>query len=295
MKVIHDDEKITENSVIALGSFDGLHIAHISIIKNIVNYARENGLKSVVMLFEGNFKNVKQITDNASKIKILDKINPDYVYIRKFDKEFMELTPRQFVEYLIGNLSVKAICVGYDYTFGYKAQGTVDVLCRLGDEYGLKVIITEKQTYDNHVISSTYIRELIENGKVDKAQRMLGRYFFIEGDVEQGYQNGTKMAVPTANIGYSENNVLPKCGVYAGYTVIDGIRYKSVVNVGDNPTFNGDTITVESHILGFDGDLYGKRLTVEFVQYLREEMTFDGIDELRYQIKNDIEKAKAIL
>ncbi len=291
MKIIRADENYkTGGSVIALGNFDGLHTAHMKIIRNAVNYSQVNGLKSGVMLFEGGLKD-RLITSDICKQELLGKESLDFLYICEFTEEFKKLSPRIFVELLVEKFNIKAVCVGYDYTFGYKAEGNAETLKALGQEYGFEVLVTEQMCFEGHIISSTYIRELIENGEIKKANMLLGRRFCIEGKVLSGFQNGRKMAIPTANVEYDINAVSPKNGVYAALTVVEEKAYKSVVNIGDNPTFNADKITVESHILDFDGDLYGKTIKVELLEYLRPDKKFESIDELKKQIEQDIKTA----
>ena len=295
MKIIRADENyINSGSVIALGNFDGLHTAHIKIIRSAADYAEDKGFKSGIMLFEGGLKN-KFITSDSYKKELLQDEKLDFLYICEFTDEFKKLSPRAFVELLVNKFNIKAVCVGYDYTFGHKAEGNTDTLKALGLDYGFEVLITEQMCFEGHIISSTYIRELIEAGEVKKANQLLGRRFCIQGKVLSGFQNGRKMAVPTANIEYDVNAVSPRNGVYAALTVVDGVAYKSVVNIGNNPTFNAERITVESHILDFNGDLYGKTIKAELLEYLRPDKKFDSVDELKKQIEQDIETAKGII
>lgn len=294
MKVIHAGEKVSydEGTVVALGDFDGLHIAHMAIIRNGIEYAVKNHLKSGVLLFEENTKGAKLITPNEAKLELLERERLDFVYMRKFTKEFMQLTPRTFVELLVKNLNVKAVCVGYDYSFGYKAEGNVEMLKRLGEEYGFKVLITEAMSIDDRIIASTYIRKLIGNGNITAANKFLGRRYCVEGRVIKGFQNGRKMGIPTANVDYDRKMALPKHGVYAGITYVGGSRLKCVINVGNNPTFDAEQTTIESHILDFDEDIYGEYIRVSFALRLRDDVKFSSIDELKAQIGRDIEKVR---
>ena len=295
MKIIRTDENyINSGSVIALGNFDGLHTAHMKIIRSASAYAEDNGLKSGIMLFEGGLKN-KLITSDSYKKELLQNEKLDFLYVCEFTDEFKKLSPRAFVELLVNKFNIKAVCVGYDYTFGYKAEGNPDALKAFGQEYGFEVLVTEQMCFEGHIISSTYIRELIEAGEVKKANQLLGRHFCIQGKVLSGFQNGRKMSIPTANVEYDVNAVSPRNGVYAALTAVDGVVYKSVVNIGNNPTFNAEKITVESHILDFNGDLYGKTISVELLEYLRPDKKFESIEELKAQIKQDIETAKGII
>ena len=283
-----------DGTVVALGNFDGLHVAHMTIIRNGIQYAKEHNLKSGVLLFDENTKGVTQgkielITPNEAKLELLEREKPDFVFMEKFDKEFMKKTPEEFVLYLVTNLHVRAVCVGYDYSFGFKAQGDVEMLKKFGEKYGFKVFVTDVIKIDGRVVASTYIRQVIKSGEMEEAERFLGRRYCIEGNVVKGLQNGRKMGIPTANVDYDINMALPKAGVYAGITYVSGKRLKSVINVGKNPTFGAEKLTVESHILDFDEDIYGEYIRVSFAKRLRGDIKFNSMEELKNQIQNDIE------
>lgn len=283
-----------DGTVVALGNFDGLHVAHMTIIRNGIQYAKEHGLKSGVLLFDENTKGITQgkielITPNEAKLELLEREKTDFVFMEKFDKEFMKKSPEEFVLYLVNNLHVKAVCVGYDYSFGFKAQGDVEMLRKFGEKYGFKVFVTDVIKIGGRIVASTYIRQVIKSGDMEEAERFLGRRYCIEGNVVEGEQNGRKMGIPTANVDYDINMALPKAGVYAGITYVNGRRLKSVINVGKNPTFGAEKLTVESHILDFDEDIYGEYIRVSFAKRLRGDIKFDSMEELKNQIQNDIE------
>ena len=299
MEIIHAEKIVDyDETAVALGNFDGLHIAHMKIIRDCRNIARERGIKSGVLLFEENTKTVagnkkiELITTNEQKLKLLSREKLDFVYIRRFTEEFMQKSPEEFIKLLLKNLKAKIICVGYDYRFGHKAAGDVNTLKDLGKKYGFEVIVTDKITVDDKTVSSTYIRDIVRSGEVDKAVRFLGRRYTISGEVVEGLKNGRKMGLPTANVDYDKHMVLPKEGVYAGITDIDGRRYTSVINVGRNLTFGAEKLTVESHILDFDEDIYGKNINVLFAKRLRGVIKFGSVDELIAQINRDKEAAR---
>ena len=301
MQIIRDGKAGGAKKAVALGNFDGLHRAHTKIIKTCCKYAKENGLESSVLLFCEHPVNVitgrkiKLLTDESEKLEILDSMGVDCVYIREFDSNFMHLSPEKFVCMLVDELNPAAVCVGYDYRFGYKAEGDVKILKKLGEKYGFDVIVTDEMKTSGVTIKSTKIRELVCEGDVCEAALFLGRPFSITGKVTQGLRNGHKLGTPTANVCYSDNKILPKDGVYMGYTTVDGVAYDSVINVGSNPTFNAKKITVESHILGFDCDIYGKTVKVDFVKRIRGDRKFETLEELKAQIRSDIKTAKAQL
>ncbi len=301
MQIIRDGKAGSAKKAVALGNFDGLHRAHTKIIETCCQYAKENGLESSVLLFCEHTVNVitkqkiKLLTDEREKVEILDALGVDCVYIREFDSNFMHLSPEEFVCALIDKLNPAAVCVGYDYHFGYKAEGDVKALKKFGEKYGFDVIVTDEMRTSGMTIKSTKIRELVKEGDMEQTELFLGRPFSVTGEVETGLQNGRKLGTPTANVRYSDNKILPKEGVYMGYTTVDGIAYKSVINVGNNPTFNARAITIESHILDFDSDIYGKTVKVEFIKRIRGDRKFDSLDELKAQIKSDIKTAEAQL
>ena len=185
--------------------------------------------------------------------------------------------------------------MGFDYSFGYRAEGKINDLEKLGNEYGFDVLVTQAMCIDNELISSSNIRQLIQNGEIEKANKFLGRSFCIEGSVAKGFQNGRKMGIPTANLEYAPDIVLPKNGVYAGITHVNGAKLKSVINIGNNPTFNADKITIESHILDFDQDIYGESVELEVHKFLRPIQKFENLEEVQKQVGKDIEEAKKYL
>ena len=301
MEIIHA-EKIVDyaQTAVALGNFDGLHIAHMKIIRDCINIAQKRGIKSGVLLFEENTKSVAGkreiglITTNEQKLKLLSREQLDFVYIRRFTKDFMQKSPEEFVQLLVKNLKPKIVCVGYDYRFGHKASGDVNTLRELGEIYGFEVVVTDKITVDGETVSSTHIRELVREGRVDEAVEFLGRRYTISGEVVEGLKNGRKMGLPTANVDYDKHMVLPKEGVYAGITEIGGRRFKCVINVGKNLTFDAKKLTVESHILDFDEDIYGKNINVLFAKRLRGVFKFGSVEELKAQINSDKEAARRL-
>lgn len=289
-----------EGTVVALGNFDGLHIAHMQIIRNGIQYAKEHNLKSGVLLFEQNTKNfterkrVEMITPNTAKLELLDRENLDFVVMRRFTKEVMSKSPEAFVEFLVEKLHVKAVCCGYNYSFGYMAAGRVDTLIFLCQQYGVEVLVTEQVCIDETVVSSTQIRKCIMDGEMEMANQMLGRRFCVEGPVVRGHQNGRKLGFPTANVCYDEAMALPKEGVYAGITYVQGRRFKSVINVGKNPTFGENALTIESHILDYDENIYGEYIRVSFAKRLRGDIKFDSLQELKEQINRDAQAVRVM-
>lgn len=301
MKIFYSGDKVDwEGSAVALGNFDGLHIAHMEIINSAVRYAKSRHIKSGVLLFDHHSseatktRKVSLIMSNRQKTEILGNSGVDFVYFVKFDEEFMRKSPEEFLMFLLEYLKARCICVGYDYKFGYKAKGDTDLLRKLGKKYDVTVNVTDKVTLDGKLVGSTYIRTLINDSKLEEATRFLGRPFSVEGYVERGLQNGRKMGFPTANVRHEENMILPPDGVYAGRAIVENRVYKSVINVGTNPTFDAKVRTVEAHLLDFNEDIYDKDITVEFFTRLRGEIRFDSVDKLKAQIAEDVRKTREI-
>lgn len=301
MEVFREDPQVFyEGTVVALGNFDGLHVAHMQIIRNGIKYAQEHGLKSGVLLFEENTKNftgkkrIELITPNTAKLELLEREDLDFVVMRRFTHEVMEKSPEEFFIFLVNELHAKAVCCGYDYSFGYKAAGNVDTLRELGAKYGVEVLVTDMVTIGDIIVSSTVIRELIKEGDMEQTELFLGRRYCVEGPVVKGLQNGTKLGFPTANVCYDSQMALPKPGVYAGISYVHGERLKSVINVGNNPTFGAEHITVESHILDYSENLYGEYIRVSFAKRLRGEIKFESLDALKEKIAGDAETVRSM-
>ncbi len=284
----------TDNNTVALGTFDGLHLAHMEIINKAMQISKDNNSNCGVMFFDSLPVNalggdVKHLMNTAEKIEILDT---DFVYVESFNERFYNKTPEEFVEYLKTTLKAGYVCVGYNYRFGKNASGDIIELKKLCSKYGIKVEILPEMCENGGTVSSTRIRNCIADGNVKEAGVLLGRPYCIRGSVEKGLQNGRKFGIPTANISYEDGKMLPKSGVYEGYVIINNEKYRTVINVGDNPTFDGRRITVEPHIIDFNRDIYGEKITAMFVDRIRSEIKFSSVDELAEQINKDIDKCR---
>ena len=281
---------------LALGNFDGLHMAHIKIINSCITYSKSNNLKSGVLLFENHTANlcngdkIPLLTTLSEKLEILKELGIDFVYIMTFDESVMKMSAKEFFEFLVKCLNAKALFAGYDYTFGYKAMGNSDLLTEFSKEKNIYVDISDKITLNNTPVSSTKIREFLKTGNIKKSNEFLGRPYSLTGNVVLGKQNGRKMGLPTANINADNDKLLPQDGVYKGITIIDKKEYKSLINIGKNPTFNADKRTVESHILNFSADIYNKEITIKFLDKIRDEKKFLSVEELIIQINEDLKK-----
>ena len=286
------DELDFGHTAVALGDFDGVHTAHREVINKALNGAEKNGLKSGVLLFKNSIKKSKYISSLDEKIKLIEAMGVDFVCLCDFSDDFRHMSAEEFCVFLKKVMHVDFVSAGYNYRFGYMAEGDAKCLEKLGEKYGIEVSISELQRCGEVLISSTAIREMIENSDFDGAKKLLGREYSVSGIVEKGFQNGRKLGFKTANIGVDENRCLPPDGVYAGKTAIEGVGYRCVINIGMNPTFDAEKRTVEAHIINFGSDIYGREITVIFEHYLRSEMKFNNIEELKEQIRIDKERVE---
>ena len=292
-------ENLKPYSYIALGSFDGVHIGHGSLVNKITRLAKENGGKSIVYTFSNhprkfvkpNLK-LKLLLDNKTKVNILKTMGVDEVYFEEFNEEFMELSPEEFIKYLVEKFNVRGIVVGFNYKFGYKNLGNTDVLRRLSQKYKYELFIMEPCTYKEKVVSSTRIRQEIMEGNVTDALGMLGRPYMLRGNVVYGKQIGRTIGFPTANLEYSNKLLLPKIGVYYVNVFVNNNIYKGITSVGTNPTVHGSEITVETYILDFDKDIYDYEIVVAFIKKIRNQQKFNSIDDLKNQLHKDKSFAK---
>ena len=284
----------TENNTVALGTFDGLHLGHMEIIKKAVCISEINNAKSGVMFFDclpskAFGKSVCHLMNNEEKIKLLDT---DFIYEQRFDSDFRDMSPEEFVLYMKNVLKAGCVCAGYNYRFGKNAAGDSQMLEKLCGKYGISTQILPEFMKNGKKVSSTEIRNYLSCGDIESANELLGRPYTVSGTVGKGLQNGRKFGIPTANISYESGKQLPSDGVYSGYVYVNDKKYLSVINVGKNPTFNAGKITVEPHILDFDGEIYGENITAEFHYRIRGEIKFDNVDDLKKQINSDIEKCR---
>ena len=281
-------------SYVALGSFDGLHSGHLSLVNKIIELANENKGRSIVYTFKNHPRTLikgatppKLLMDNESKEEILEALGVDLIYFEEFNEEYMKLTPEGFIKYLCEKFKVKGIVVGFNYRFGYKNIGNIEMLKELSTKYGYELYVMEPCNYENEVISSTRIRNELLSGNVDKAMKMLNRPYCIKGKVVHGKKLGRAIGFPTANLDYSKEALIPKKGVYYTNVQWQGKIYKGITSVGNNPTVNGDKLTIETYILDFNNDLYGHNIKVYFIKKIRDEKKFNSIDDLVIQLKKD--------
>jgi riboflavin kinase/FMN adenylyltransferase len=234
------------------------------------------------------------LTTVNKKIQLLNNTSLDYLFFDEFDEEYSRIKPESFVkDILLGKLKAKLVVAGFNYRFGYNGQGDAGLLKELGKKYNFKVIIMPPIQIENMTVSSTLIRKYVAKGDMEMVFKLLGRHYSITGDVRNGLKRGTKLGFPTANIHPEAYLILPRKGVYVTKTLLDGKFYEGITNVGLNPTFNENAnITVETHLLDFDMDIYDENIEVFFLSKLRNEKKFKSKEELTDQVGRDIMSAR---
>lgn len=296
-----DEIKNIDETVVALGNFDGVHEGHRRIISRTVKSAEEAGLKSAVFTFSNhtstlleNVPSVKSILYAEEKAEIIESMGIDYLFNIPFTHEILKMQPETFIEkILVEKFRIREAYCGFNFTFGYKASGTPEVLMHEGLKHGFGIHVQEPYMIDGVVVSSTYIRKLIEDGEMEKCAKFMGRMYAIGGEVVVGNKLGRTIGFPTSNIMIDEEMATPPNGVYITYCIYNGVKYPSVTNVGVKPTIGSYKKNVETHIFNFDKELYGKNIRVEFVKRTRPEKKFESVEELSKQIKSDCIAAKA--
>lgn len=297
-------DEIEHNSglSIALGSFDGIHLGHEKLIKRAAEEAKNIGIKSAVFTFSNHprdllpgAKRTKNIITQKEKAKIIESLGIDYLISIKFNKEIMEMRPHDFIEnILLKKLNMKIAVCGFNYHFGRKAEGNAQILKALGDKCGFTVIEMSPIKIGNCIISSSKIRECIENGKMDMCRNLMGRNYELLGEVVHGNRIGRTMGFPTANIMIPLNMVTPSNGVYITKCHISGKTYDSITNIGVRPTIDDDNRkNAETYIMNFSDEVYGKNIRVEFIRKLRDEIKFASKEDLRKQIEADVNALKS--
>ena len=309
MKLITDLKQIEapfKKPVVTIGNFDGVHIGHQSLFHEVIERADEIAGTSVAITFEPH--PIKVLTNNGSpplitmfeqKAELIQSTGIDVLVCIPFTKETAAITAEDFVKtILVDRIGMQVIVVGQDYTFGCNRSGDVALLQKLSRKYGYEVVVAdwiENAVMQRGRISSTRIRDLVKAGRVAESRKLLGRHYQIRGKVARGRDRGGKLlGFPTANINL-QDELCPKTGVYAVTVECLSRKYKGVANIGYSPTFDDHQFTVEVHILDFSDDVYGRKIRVNFVQRIRDEIKFGNVDELAEQIQKDVQEARRIL
>ncbi len=297
--VVSNNEYISSPTAVALGFFDGLHLGHASLIEKACSLSDEN-IKSLVYTFDKHpsvffGKQIPAITSFEKKISLIQEYNIDYIYVENITEEFLGLSPESFVsEILKKKLNARYVISGENYTFGENKSGNSSLLKTLCEKYDIEYILMPFKMYDDKIISSSSIRELILKGNISDANKMLGRPFSVSGEVVCCRMVGRSIGFPTANIYPNLSELLPFAGVYATNTILEGKCFPSITNVGNAPTFNEENVLIETHLLDFDRDIYSKNITIEFLSFLRNQQKFSSPSELSEQLKKDIETRRKL-
>jgi riboflavin kinase/FMN adenylyltransferase len=288
--------------VAAVGVFDGVHIGHQALVADAISLARVRDATAVVVTFDRDpdqivspASAVPQLLDLDDKIRCLTELGADIVLVMPFTPELAATPPLVFLdEVLLEAMTPEAVAVGYDFRFGHRAEGDVDVLVRYGADHGFTVVAYELVRDDGEPVTSTRIRSLVATGHVAQAARLLGRPHRVKGEVVHGRGEGAELDAPTANLAVGPYAALPADGVYAGRSTIDGAVFSAGISVGLAPTFPEATDTLEAHLLSFRGDLYGRTLTIEFLTRIRDQRRFDTRADLAAQIRADLAQVRRI-
>ena len=281
-------------TIYALGFFDGVHLGHGALLKACRALADENGCAAGVVTFEGHPEGLvlgkapRLINTTADRAKLLkENYRMDVVVSLPFDRKMMEMPWQDFFRLLVEEYHAAGLICGHDFRFGYRGQGNAELLQQVCRDAGIPCTVVPEQRLDGVTVSSTHIRSLLEAGEMGQAVEFLGHPHILTGEVVSGRRLGRTIGVPTANVLIPDGIVIPRRGVYAGKCRVDGVAHLAVTNIGSRPTVDGHQVRAESWLLDFDGDLYGKEVTLEFYGFLRPEQKFDSLEELKDQIQKD--------
>jgi riboflavin kinase/FMN adenylyltransferase len=286
------------NTVLTVGTFDGVHRGHRALIETVVDKARQRNARSVVVTFDPHPREIinpgksgiQMLTTLKERCELLEDIGVDVLLVIPFDRDFSLLTSEEFVRDVIyKKVGVSEFVIGYDHQFGRDREGTIETIEKLGEKLGFDSHVVSKQEMGDVTISSTLIRKtLSEEGNVKQAAEYLNRRYLLNGIVTHGDQRGKPIGFPTANLKPEhENKVIPKNGVYAVKVRVEGVWYGGMMNIGIRPTFEGQERTLEVNIFSFNKDIYGQTIQVRFIDRIRDEMKFSGIEELKDQLAKD--------
>tara|TARA_B110000914_G_C15466710_1_gene448618 strand:+ start:225 stop:1160 length:936 start_codon:yes stop_codon:yes gene_type:complete len=286
----------SEKTIVTIGTFDGIHIGHQKILKDLIRTAKKENKKSVLLTFFPHPRMVLQkdvsirlINTIEEKSSLLEKMGLDYLIIHPFSQEFSRLSALDFVRNILANqLNTSRLIIGYDHHFGKNREGNIHQLREYSLLYDFEVEEIPAQDIDNVSVSSTKIRTALKEGRLKTANNYLGYNYMLNGTIVNGKKLGGKIGFPTANLDIKEPyKLIPKTGVYVIKTIIDAVLYTGMMNIGFNPTVKGKYQTIEAHLFDFNKDLYGKKVTIELLFFLREEQKFNSIEDLIIQLKLD--------
>jgi len=305
VKVIHGIRSLPaplSRAVLTIGNFDGVHLGHQELIRRVRSRADTDGLPSVVMTFEPHpvtvlypDRQLRRIFNFEDQRRQLETMKVDYLVVEPFSREFSQLSPERYIQdWIYRPFTPVLVVVGYDFTFGANKSGSLSFLQNKAKDLQFAVDVVAPVKVGEHLVSSSLIRRSIVSGDIRLANQLLGREFYLEGVVERGAGRGRQLGVPTANL-HGHWETLPAQGVYAAWTWVRGQRWPAAVNLGVNPTFENSTLSLEAHLIGFSGDLYGETLQIQFIDRLRNEIKFSSREALIEQIHRDVAAVKACL
>lgn len=288
--------------VVTVGNFDGVHLGHQLLFSEVLVRARRSGGTAVAVTFDPHPlkvlrpEGIRLISSTEQKSELIRLAGMDALVIIPFDRQFAQMSAAAFVEdILCRTLGVQELVVGYDYALGRGREGTIDFLRRQGEERGFPVTVVEAHHEDGLPVSSTRIRQLVTEGRMQEVRRLLGRCYHIRGEVQRGRQRGRGLGFPTANLHITEEDLCPKKGVYVTQVICGGRMYGSISNIGRNPTFGENELVAETHIFDFNDDIYGQPIRLNLLRHLRGEIKFNSPEELAAQIRKDVETARQVL
>lgn len=297
MTIIKSLDKIKniESSVVTIGNFDGIHKGHVQLIKRAVEQAKKRNLKSVVFTFENHpmryfrFDSIKNLLTNEEKVELLKSMGVDIVVMIPFDEYMTKISAQDFVKkILVDKLKCRKAIVGHDFKFARKKEADAQMLKKIGEIYNMEVEVIKPVKIKGLRVSSTHVRELIEEGKVNHVKDFLGRNYSVEGEVIHARKLGRTIGFPTANLTIDNNILMPKNGIYAVKVYLGNREFYGATNIGYNPTVNGQSLSIETNILNFNEDIYGEVIKIEFLERIREEKKFDSLDDLKKQLNQDV-------
>ncbi len=290
------------DTMLTIGVFDGVHLGHRRLIAELIRQTRQKNLLAGVVTFrqhpEDLFSTGKRLpflTDIKTRTKLLKEEGVDFIVTLSFNKELAGLSARQFINLLQQHLRMRGLVIGSDFALGKGREGDTGAIQRLGKEIGLSVTVVPPLEINGEVVSSTILRKALAAGNINKVHELTGRPYSLHGKVVEGAGRGEGLGFPTANMDVKSGQALPPDGVYVGLTRANGKIYQSMTNIGRNPTFGDAERTVESYLVDYHGDLYGKEVHLDIVTRLRDEKKFDSASELKKQIFQDIVQGKTIL
>lgn len=293
---------LQKDTVLTIGVFDGVHLGHKHLFSRVRELAAaESALSGVVTFRRHPVETVtpdgtlSYLTSLEDKIRLIKAEGIDIVVALTFDRELSQLSARQFVDLLIKHLRMRGLVIGPDFALGRGREGTAEILSKMGEELGFSVTVVPPLRVAGEVVSSTAVRDALANGDVSRVVSLTGRPYSIKGRVVGGTGLGRKLGFPTANLNIDAGWAIPADGVYATITHINGSVLQSMTSIGQRPTFDGKHRTVETYILDFKGDLYGRDVVIDVVERLREQKKFPDAEQLKQQIADDIEKGRGIL